>query len=185
MPTLCQNSAKIVRRLEYHNANFLWVRDGDTTDEFVFIVNWAKETERRLSTPAPSESLEVLIDKQKKYVISCGGFNGIKEADEIYNDLNREIIKAYKEKFGSAVLGSYLYYGDEAERIKTGLESPYTEYTVSSLGNFSCNFILREEDSQVTELICLWNSSYAYRGKIFDELVARVEALGGRMLIWF
>lgn len=131
------------------------------------------------------KTLEALLKKQRRYVVSCGGYENIREADNTYNDLNREIIKAYKVEHGSAVLGTYLYYGDEAERIRDGRESPYTEYKGGEVSNFSCDFILPKTDSQVTEIIRLWNSARIYRGILHSELVKRVEAVGGMMIIWY
>ena len=131
------------------------------------------------------KTLEALLKKQRRYVVSCGGYENIKEADNTYNDLNREIIKAYKVEHGSAVLGTNLYYGDEAERIRDGRESPYTEYTDGDVANFSCDFILPKTDSQVTEIIRLWNAARIYRGMLHCELVKRVEAVGGMMIIWY
>ena len=131
------------------------------------------------------KTFEALVRKQRRYVVSCGGYENIKEADDIYNDLNREIIKAYKVEHGNAVLGSYLYYGDEAERIRDGKESPYTEYKDQSIANFSCDFILPKEDPYVTEIIRLWNSARIYRGMLHSELVERVEAAGGMMIVWY
>ena len=38
---------------------------------------------------------------QRLYAAICGGYLGIRECDDTYNDWNRKIIDAYRERYGA------------------------------------------------------------------------------------
>ena len=65
------------------------------------------------------------------------------EADDIYNDFNRETIQAMVRRDGQAYLGGINYYGEDRERILAKERSVYEKYTGGKIYNFSCAFCTR------------------------------------------
>ena len=55
--------------------------------------------------PKPMDALSYYLQVQREYALAREGYLRIDEADDTYNDLNRKIIDAYRERYGTAYLG--------------------------------------------------------------------------------
>ena len=69
----------------------------------------------------PMNALSYYLQRQREYAHACGGYLGIGEADDTYNDLNRKVIDAYRERYGAAYLGRINYSDNQRQRIADGL----------------------------------------------------------------
>lgn len=108
------------------------------------------------------------------------------EADEGYNDLNRKLIIAYRERHGAAYLGSVNYYNSQRQRIAAGAESIYEAYTGQPLYNFCCSFCVPTPDPMLEDLIRRWNrEDTAGHDVQVDEIMNRIHELDGLNFIWF
>lgn len=119
------------------------------------------------------------------YIVRNGGYLGIQEADGTYNDMNREIIKAFKMAHGACFLGSVNYYDEERKQIVAGEKSIYEEYTGQEVCNFQCSFIVPVQDEELERLIRGWNAERRCQtGPNVDEIIGRVSEIGGIHIIW-
>lgn len=133
------------------------------------------------------DPLKIVQAKRHEYVILCGGFGGIKEADEKYNDLNREEIEAFKKKYGRAFLGKRNFHGKEREEVVAGTRDVYTEYTGGPVENFACDFVVPTPDKKLADMIRAWNGDEtlpkAYRDA--EAATEYITSIGGVSFIWF
>ena len=130
---------------------------------------------RGVDTPTVLESALTLAFCKKKmnaYVACIGGWLDIKEADDIVNDLNREIIsnfcKAHKKCFFVTVNG--------------GKDDPiFTEYHGEDVKNFACDYIVPKENEHLQALISGWRD-----GTMHDvgRISVAVEYIGGITMVW-
>lgn len=118
--------------------------------------------------------------KERDYL--RGGMLSLNETDEQYNDLNREMISAFKLRYGTAYLGSVNLYGGRGKRILSGEESVYEEYTGQKVYNFSCDFVIPVADKTLEKMILEWNTPDV-EAKI-EPLMDRISAIGGKNIIW-
>lgn len=137
--------------------------------------------------PSDIDPLDVARKKRHEYIVICGGFGGIREADETYNDLNREEIEAFRKKYGRAFLGKRNYYGKEREEIIAGKRDVYTEYTGELVRNFACDFVVPRPDHTLANMIRAWNGDETLPKKYKDADVTTkyIESIGGFSIIWF
>lgn len=120
--------------------------------------------------------------KRIRYLQAIGGVGALMEADDTYNDFNRETIQAMVRRDGQAYLGSINYYGEDRELILSQKRSVYEKYTGGKIYNFSCAFCVPVADEQLEELVRTWNESApAY---LVDKIMHRVEAIGGVNFLW-
>lgn len=70
--------------------------------------------------PKPMDALSYYLQVQREYALAREGYLRIDEADDTYNDLNRKIIDAYRERYGTAYLGRINYSGNQRQRIADG-----------------------------------------------------------------
>lgn len=174
---------------DYFNADFIFGRDGDATEEFEFIVNWARERKQQcpkgneISEEAEDE-LEKALETQRKFVAWCGGYDKIKECHYKYNGNNQKIIEAYRKKYGRAFLGHTIFNGREAEQVRNGHLSPVREYTGGEVLNFSCDFIIPKNDHLLAELIRMQTVVHFYHKPVIEAIFKRIEELGGLILLW-
>ncbi len=109
------------------------------------------------------------LDAQNLYLLRWGRPT---ESDHSINDINRELIQAMAdENDGQVYLGSF--HGD------TGLY-PYDGGVVR---NFQCDFCVPAADQELEELLlqcrsCGWSSA------ALNRVHARIEELGGHLLLW-
>jgi len=123
-------------------------------------------------TPARKE----LID----YIKQVGGLSYIREADNTYNDLNRNIIEAIKVSYGTAYLLNINYGKNEGD---TQDEVLWTEYTGQVVCNFDYVICVPGKDEILENLISRWR--YFGNPKTIPKIISRVETLDGESLTWF
>ena len=109
--------------------------------------------------PKPMDALSYYLQVQREYALAREGYLRIDEADDTYNDLNRKIIDAYRERYGAAYLGRINYSGNQRQRIADGTESVFEAYTGQPLYNFCCDFCVLAPDRTLEELIRHWNNA--------------------------
>ena len=134
------------------------------------------------------DKLDVLLSRQRAYVMACGGYGNIREADEDYNDMNRELIAAFRQKHGNAYIGKVNIWGkEELEDTIAGRRSVFTEYVGEPLRNFACDFVVPVEDRLLSELIRSWNvdKTLPKKGADAAKITARVEEIGGMNFVWY
>lgn len=124
---------------------------------------------------------------QFEYVRGSGGYWALREADGVYNDLNREQLLALKMMHGRLWLGSINFYDDKRKKITAGEESVYEELTDQMVYDFGCDFAVPVPDKELEELIRAWNGDKRLPKKLADVemITGRVEQLGGINLIWY
>ena len=109
--------------------------------------------------PKPMDALSYYLQVQREYALAREGYLRIDEADDTYNDLNRKIIDAYRERYGAAYLGRINYSGNQRQRIADGTESVFEAYTGQPLYNFSIPAAIfkvccHRRNSSKTALVC-------------------------------
>lgn len=77
---------------------------------------------------------------QFNYVRSTGGYLELREADNTYNDWNREQLRALKMMHGRLFLGSINFHGDQRKKVVAGKEGIYEELLDQMVYNFGCDF---------------------------------------------
>ena len=134
----------------------------------------------------PMDALSYYRQMQWIYTAGCGGYLGISESDETYNNLNREVIAAYRAYYGAAYLGSVNYYGEQQQRIAAGIESIYEVYDGQPLCNFCCSFCVPVPDPVLENLIRRWNNAMLPQDTLLVEaIMKRISQLEGLNLIWY
>ena len=93
--------------------------------------------EQQVHIQKSKDALSYYLQVQREYALAREGYLRIDEADDTYNDLNRKIIDAYRERYGAAYLGRINYSGNQRQRIADGTESVFEAYTGQPLYNFS------------------------------------------------
>lgn len=124
---------------------------------------------------------------QIEHIRNTGGWLELREADEVYNDLNREKLKALKKMYGRLFLGNINYYDEKRQAIISGETSVYEELLDQPVYNFGCSFAVPTQDAELEEMIRAWNKdgSLPKKMKTVEAMTDRVEQLGGVNLIWF
>lgn len=125
--------------------------------------------------------------KQHDHIRSTGGYGELREADDTYNDLNRELIRAFKLRHGKAYMGDVNFYGDDRKLVVQGKKSVYTEVMDQEIYNFGCSFVVPVDDRELNWMIQGWNSDDRLPKKVEDvqKITERVDKLGGIHLIWY
>lgn len=124
---------------------------------------------------------------QFEYVRRSGGHLELREADDVYNDLNREQLLAMKMMHGRLWLGSINFYDDKRKRIAAGEESVYEELLDQMVYDFGCAFAVPAPDKELEELIRAWNGDERLPKKLIDieAITGRVDQFGGLNMIWY
>lgn len=125
--------------------------------------------------------------KQLEYIRSCGGYGGIYEADQTYNDFNRALIQAYWMKHGKAYLGNINFHGKQREAVLAGAPIILTEYKSGvTVCNFEFSFCIPCRDEKLETLIRAWNGAkLPLPASTLDDIMTRIEQLGGFNLVWY
>ena len=125
--------------------------------------------------------------RQNEYVRASGGIWGLQEADDLYNDLNRERLQALKMMHGRLFLGNVNFYNDKREKIAVGTESVYDELLDQPVYNFEYSFAVPTADEMLGEMIRLWNRDGVRSQKTqeIESIIDRIGKLGGINLIWY
>ena len=136
--------------------------------------------------PKPMDALSYYLQVQREYALAREGYLRIDEADDTYNDLNRKIINAYRERYGTAYLGRINYSGNQRQRIADGTECVFEAYTGQPLYNFCCDFCVSAPDRTLEELIRHWNNAdVPLSEKKVDAIMDRIQVLCGQTFIWY
>lgn len=125
--------------------------------------------------------------KQHDHVRATGGYDGLREADDTYNDLNRELIRYFLMCHGQAFMGDVNFYDEKRNKIVRGEASVYEEYTGQMVYNFGCSFVVPTQDEELEKMIREWNSDNRLPKGIeaVQKITNRVDRLGGIHLIWY
>lgn len=126
-----------------------------------------------------------LCRQQNIYLKKTGGVLEPREADDTYNDFNRRIIEAFREKHGRAYLGNVNFYDEDRRKIVAYEKSPFTEYKGEKVFNFGAAFIIPKADETLEEMIRRWNTPDENTAANLDAIMNRIEWLGGKNLIWY
>ena len=94
---------------------------------------------------------------QFNYVRSTGGYLELREADNTYNDWNREQLRALKMMHGRLFLGSINFHGGQRKKVVAGKEGIYEELLDQMVYNFGCDFAVPVPDKELGDLIRAWN----------------------------
>ncbi len=126
-------------------------------------------------------------ERQLRHIGRSGGWDALRESDEVYNDLNRELIAALKLIHGTAYLGSVNFYDEDHRLVAMGQKSVYEEYTGQLVYNFGCSFCVPTADEKLEELIRAWNGNDKLPKSLtgVDAIVNRVVEIGGINLLWY
>lgn len=142
--------------------------------------------EQQVHIQKSKDALSYYRQMQRLYAVSCGGYLGIRECDDTYNDWNRKIIDAYRERYGAAYLGRINYSDNQRQRIADGTESVFEAYTGQPLYNFCCDFCVSAPDRTLEELIRHWNNAAVpLSEKKVDAIMDRIQVLCGQTFIWY
>jgi hypothetical protein len=116
-------------------------------------------------------TLEKAKQKEKKYIKHIGGYFALKEFCQGYNDISREIIKAYKKTFGTC----YLIKINDPDNM-------FTKYTEQEIYNFDCEFIVKVPDEELKKRLSNWlkYSTPNNLSKIYDY----IEEVEGEIINW-
>lgn len=158
---------------------FWWFENTDANGCYTYqFANFGKIDLRDLREDTLEGAVRFEYAKKKKndYVRSVGGILNLTEADETYNDFNREMIDAFKMIHKKCYLGNVNVYGDKPEKL-------IEEYTGQKIYNFSYSFCIPKHDEQLEKLIRDWNDTG--NANLVDEITDRIEKIGGFNLIWF
>lgn len=117
--------------------------------------------------------LALVKKRENEYLTWCGGAFGLREADEVYNGLNREMVKAMKLRYGKCFLGSVNRTGDGEILV---------EYVGQPVYNACCDFCVPEKDETLEALIREWSEKKLV--KTLDEISEHIKKMGGRNFIW-
>ena len=127
-------------------------------------------------------TVDELTMKQYAHIIDCGGWLGLREADDENNNLSRDIIKAFKEENGHCYMGKITLDGQKRRDIIDGKIPCYEEYTVQRIYNFGCDFIISEADNKLAQMIKEWNTNW--KANQLEEIQKRIDELKGIYIIW-
>lgn len=135
------------------------------------------------------KTLAELKREEYAHVSDVGGWLELGESDRTINDGNREQIAAFKREHGAAWLGNVNFYDEQRQRIASGMESVYEEYTGQMVYNFGCAFCVPVPDETLSNLIREWNSDdkTGINGKVVNQVSAimeRIDEIGGVHFIW-
>jgi hypothetical protein len=136
------------------------------------------------------KTVEKYKQEQIMHVKRTGGYNALREADDIYNDFNREQIAAYHREHGFAYIGHINFYDEECKKIAAGERLPYTAYKEGDMVyNFGCDFCIPTEDAILAALIKQWNTDGVAIGhNAMQSIIAitnRIDNIGGLQFLWY
>lgn len=129
--------------------------------------------------------LALATSRQREYVMRSGGYLAIQEADETYNDWNREKITAMKLLHGEVFLGEINFYGEQRRKVARGEMSVYENFCGQLVYNGQGAFCVPSADRLLQEMIQRWNTDGDKLRTDMDSIMERIHRLGGIYLIWF
>lgn len=131
--------------------------------------------------------ISLALRRQNEHFYRTGGMWALREADETYNNLNREQISAFKQANGTAFLGSINFYDDQRKRIVASEESIYEEYNGQQVYTFGCSFVVPVADEKLEALVRKWNEPREVLPGIaeVDVITRYIGTLGGLNFVWY
>jgi hypothetical protein len=134
-----------------------------------------------------AQTVDSILKKQREYLAYTGGVFALREADETYNDFNRDIIAAFKEAHGTAFLGNINFYGEKRQKVADGSASVYEEYIGQLVYNFGADFVVADKDELLESMIRTWNGGHTHSDKrnLIAQITDRIAELGGLCFIWY
>ena len=128
------------------------------------------------------------VYQQKKHIVAHGGIENIREADDEYNNLTREMAVAFSLWHPKVCFGNINHYGNEREEIVRANSGVFHSHpTNSTLQTFQYAFCIPEANDKLERAIVAWNSSDVLGDKAYQpisEITADILRLGGMMLDW-
>jgi len=120
-----------------------------------------------------------LLEKRRDFVKSRGGSWEVSEFDGELNDINREIIAAYKAENPACHLGNVNLYEYNRHQVMT----PCVGQMVY---NFEYTFVIPEFDQELHTMIIEYNKLPYSSGlmKVIDAIFNRIENTGGVTFQW-
>lgn len=127
------------------------------------------------------------VKLMNEYVIAAGGYENICEADDTYNDLNRELIRGLCMTHEKVFLGNINFHGDARREVLAGRKSVFEECTAADkVYNFSCSFVIPTPDPILASLIIAWNQDgWPKETSTIDRIMTRVVQDNGHHLVWY
>lgn len=123
--------------------------------------------------------------RQNRYIAASGGVLALREADDTYNDLNRNIIEAFRQFHGgTAFIGSVNYYDEDRQKLISGELDAIRPTAGELVYNFGCDFIIPKFDVALNEMVRDFNKGPATAQKA-TGIMKLVEKLGGLSFIWY
>ena len=125
--------------------------------------------------------MEKVINRENDYFCLRGG--QILEADEQWNNIQREKIAAVYEYNSKAYIGKINFYGDERNNLTENMV--FKEYTGQKVYNFGADFIVPVADGKLAEMIVQWNSEIqSLKANLIKSIFNRIDKIGGLNLTW-
>lgn len=112
--------------------------------------------------------------RQREYVCSCGGFLGIKEADDTYNDLNRKILEAFNDMNRGRAHFANLHKDEGSINLRA---------YENDIKNFDCDIAVPRFDEELQDLLNRYNDGDD--DVSYDTISEKVEQLKGFITIWY
>ena len=111
-------------------------------------------------------------------------YGRIPEANDEFNNLQRELIAAVYENGGKAYVGKITYYGSERGLLSEN--TVFTEYTGQMIYNFGADFVVPAADNDLAKMIVELNtgSDQSIRWRLLKRIYNKIESLGGKSLLW-
>lgn len=130
-------------------------------------------------------SVKDLKYEQYKHIAEINGYFNLLESDDINNDLNRAIIKAFKEENKTAYIGFINLSKEKIINLNEGNNTTILEeYVGQTIYNFGANFIIPQKDDILEDLIKKWNIIKPSNLKLLDKIYERIDTLKGINFIW-
>lgn len=132
-------------------------------------------------TPKVQQALK----KQDEYVFQWGNLNDVPFGDEVFNDLTRKIIAAFKEDYPTVYMGKLVLSWEAQRRVERGELGIYTEYTGQQVPAYGCEFLVPTCDLLLEQMVKKWViEDWPPDFGNFTAILRRIEELGGITLSW-
>ena len=130
-------------------------------------------------------SFKNAVRRRNQYVKACGGYSNTREADDVYNDLNRSIIQAMAADNGTCYLGIIQNYGAMRKAVASGSEPVFTKYSGQTIETFGCDYVIPDMDDTLEKMIREFNQpGYPTNVALLDKIMERLDVIGGELLLW-
>lgn len=143
------------------------------------VLKASEEAERRNAVLADVQSRRV------DYIMRNGGMGGLREADDVFNDFNREELNAMVGKYGKIFIGKINFNDNSAREALLAGGDPFREYTGEKVYNFGCDYAIPTPDPALSDMIRKWNGPNCGEDAVgVSQIIDRIRDLGGVHFIW-